>query len=412
MDFDAKLDNYVKLLICHGLNVQAGQLVNLTGEMIHRDLLLKLAEAAYRQGAKYVNVDFIDPLQTKVRIENSGSDEFLSYVPKFIPTKYEELLDTNAAVLRLIGSEDPDCLADLPPAKVNQVQLSIRQTLKRYYQEGVGKSKVQWLVAGAATPQWGKKIFPELSEKEACSRLWDEIFKICRADLPDCLGLWKTHNSVLHKRAEHLTQMKIQELHFTGPGTDLKVYLSPKAKFKGGCDISARGVPFEPNIPTEECFTTPDCRLTQGHARVTRPFFVNGKCIKGLKLNFEDGVLTKFSADEGAETFEAYINSDEGGRRLGEVALVGIDSPIFRSGKVFQEILYDENAACHIAVGFAYHFCLEGGDKMTRDQLIDIGCNDSHCHTDMMISSEEVNVTAQTYDGRHIELIQKGKWKI
>lgn len=410
MDFDAKVDNYVRLLVCHGLNVQPGQLVNLTGDVLHRHLLLKIAKAAYRQGAKFVNIDLVDSWQTRVRIENSSADSFLSYVPKFVPTKFEELLKTNGAVLRLVGNEDPDYLADLPPDKINNMQLAVRQSLKRYYQDGVGKSKVQWLVAAAATPKWGKKVFPHLSENDAYKQLWEALFKVCRADQPDCLELWKTHNSVLHKRARMLTDSRIEELHFTGPETDLSVYLSPKAKFKGGSDLSPRGVAFEPNIPTEECFTTPDCRRTHGKVRVTRPFFVNGKCIKGLKLVFEEGKIIKFTADEGKEHFETYINSDAGGRLLGEVALVGIDSPVYQSGLVFQEILLDENAACHIAVGFAYHFCLEGGEKMTSEQLIDIGCNDSHVHTDMMISSEEVDVNARTYEGKHIPLIQKGCW--
>lgn len=411
MNFDEKIDNYVNLLITHGLNVQPGQVVNLTAEVFHRDLLYKLATAAYKRGAKYVNVDIIDPLMQKSRIENSASDDYLDYVPKFIPEKYNELVDANGVVLRLVGSEDPDCMSHLPPQKVNRAQLAVRKTLTRYYQEGVGNSKVQWTVAAAATPKWGKKVFPELSEKEAYLRLWDAIFSICRADKPNCIELWEQHNTRLHKRATALTQSQIKELHFTGPGTDLKVYLSPKAVFQAGSKDSSRGIPYEANIPTEECFTTPDCRYTEGKARVTRPFFVNGKLIKGLVMTFQKGDLTHFTADEGAATFEAYINSDAGGRRLGEVALVGTDSPIFQSGRFFEEILYDENAACHVAVGFAYRFCLNGGEKMSAKELDDLGCNDSHCHLDMMISSEEVDVHARTYDGKELHLIHKGKWK-
>jgi aminopeptidase len=410
MDFNAKLDNYANLLICYGLNVQPGQSVNLTGEIIHRDFLFKLLSAAYLRGAKFVNVDFIDPFHAKQRIEISASDEFLTYVPQFIPAKFNELLESNGAVLRLVGSEDPDCLSDLPPHKINQMQLHIRQSLKHYYQDGIGKSQVHWTVAGAATPKWGKKVFPELSEQEAYQKLWEEIFKICRADKPDCLEIWEKHNAMLHKRSRKLTEICIQELHFKGPGTDLKVYLSPKAIFKGGSDRSPRGVSFEPNIPTEESFTTPDCRLTEGKVRVTRPFIVNGKLIQGLELTFQNGAITHFSAAEGEATFEAYINSDAGGRLLGEVALVGIDSPVYQSGRVFQEILYDENAACHIAVGFAYRFCLDGGERMGEEELKAIGCNDSHVHTDMMISSEEVDVHARTYDGQRIILIRQGRW--
>jgi aminopeptidase len=167
---------------------------------------------------------------------------------------------------------------------------------------------------------------------------------------------------------------------------------------------------YEANIPTEECFTTPDCRRTEGKAKVTRPFLIHGTMIKGLTLTFVDGNIVDFKADEGEAAFAAYIQSDAAAKRLGEVALVGIDSPIYQSGRIFEEILYDENAACHIAIGFAYRYCIEGGDKMNSDELSAIGCNDSHVHTDMMISTEEVDVHAETYDGKRVSLICKGKW--
>jgi len=410
MDFDEKLNRYAELLVCHGLNVQPGQLVNLTGEVIHRDLLQKLMKAAYQRGAKYVNVDLIDPRHTRLRLLETKVEDYLSHVPAFLPTKFEEILDSNGAVLRLIGSEDPDCLADLDTQKMNAMQLHVRQSLKRYYQEGIGKSKIHWTVAAAATPKWGKKVFPELSEEEAHEALWNEIFRICRVDQPDYLERWGKHDANLKKRAKALTDLNIQKLHFSGPGTDLSVYLSPKAIFKGGSDKSPLGVPFEPNIPTEECFTTPDCRRTEGRARVTRPFLIHGTMIKGLELTFSQGSIVSFKADEGEKAFAAYIQSDAAANRLGEVALVGTDSPIYQSGRVFEEILFDENAACHIAVGFAYRFCIEGGGEMSPDELASIGCNDSNVHTDMMISSEEVDVNAETFSGQNVPLIRQGKW--
>lgn len=411
MDFETRLNRYAELLVCHGLNVQPGQIVNLSGEIIHRNFLLKLVAAAYKRGAKFVNVDIIDPFHNRQRLLETKNDDYLNFVPAFVPTKYNEILDSNGAVLRLIGSEDPDSLADLDPQKLNNMQFHIRQTLKRYYQEGVGKSKVHWTVAAAATPKWGKKVFPELTEEKACEALWNEIFKICRVDHPDFLNEWTKHDEVLQKRAKVLTDLKIEKLHFTGPGTDLKVYLSRKAVFKGGGDQGPYGLHYEANIPTEECFTTPDYRRTEGHAKVTRPFLIHGTMVKGLQLKFVDGQIVDFKADEGEAAFSAYIKTDSAANRLGEVALVGTDSPIFQSGRIFEEILYDENAACHIAVGFAYRFCIEGGDVMTPEQLAEVGCNDSNVHTDMMISSEEVDVNAVTYDGKNVCLIAKGKWQ-
>lgn len=408
MDFKQKLETYANLLITHGLNVQPGQMVNITGEIYHRELIALLVQEAYKRGAKHVNVDFIDPLLTKLRIQGSD-EESLSYVPKYVIQKYDEFVQEGAAVLRLIGSEYPDALAELNPQKINTLSNSNFRALKNYYAEGVSKSKVQWTVAAAATPHWGKKIFPELNEQQAYEALWEQIFKICRADKANCLSLWKTHNEVLHERAKRLTHLKIKELHFTGPETDLKVYLSPKAKFVGGGSQGPHGE-FEPNVPTEECFTTPDYRLTTGKVKVTRPVLVNGKLVKDLYLEFKEGKLVHFEASEGKENFTKYVDNDAGSRYLGEVALVGTDSPIFKSGKIFEEILYDENAACHIAIGFAYSMCIDGGPKMSAEELADLGCNVSTVHVDMMISNEHVDVEATTYEGKKIALIQKGQW--
>ena len=409
MTFDEKLTLYAKLLVRHGLNVQPGQIVNINTEVIHRDFAMLLAEQSYEAGAKYVNVDLSDPRLARTRILASN-DEDLQYVPGYVSQKYRELVDETAANIKIIGLEYPDMLADLEPKKVNAVRLANHMAVKYFYEEGIGKSKVHWTVAAASTPSWGKRIFPDLDESAAHEALWEEIFKICRADSEDCLDQWKDHNTVLQARGQKLTDLKIKELHFTGPGTDLVVGLSEKAVFKGGSDESPRGVEFEPNIPTEEVFTTPDARVTRGNAKATRPFLINGKLIKGLTLEFTDGKVSNFTAEEGAETFGEYISSDENACRLGEVALVGIDSPIFKSNLVFEEILFDENAACHIAVGSAYKFCLDGGATMSKEELEAVGCNESTVHTDMMISNENVDVVATTYGGETITLIKGGNW--
>jgi aminopeptidase len=402
---------YADLLVSYALNIQPGQTFYINAEVSHRALCAKMADIAYGKGAKIVHIDLTAPEFLESRLKKSSVED-LEFVPRCVKEKYEEMIDEEAASLRLVGLEDPDLLSQLDPKKSNIQQLHFRKAIQRYYSEGVGQSKVAWTVAAHATPKWGKKIFPHLSEEEAYLKLWDEIYKICRVDTPDYLERWKKHNQVLKKRAKFLDDLKIKTLHFTGPGTDLKVFLSPLSTFRGGGDNSARGVIFEPNIPTEECFTTPDYRLTEGHARVTRPFLVNGKLIENLKITFKNGEITHFSASSGEETFREYISCDEGAKKLGEVALVGIDSPIFQSGHVFQEILFDENAACHIAVGFAYPFCIRGGEKMAPDELLHHGCNRSHCHVDMMISDENVDVTAITQEDKKVPLLVKGSWVI
>lgn len=410
MNFEEKLTLYAKLIVHHGMNVQKGQDVYIGAEVIHRDFAHKIAEASYEAGARFVNVELTDPRNARLRILKTQNKDDLSYVAPYIPFRYESMLPEHAASVRILGSEYPDILSDLDPSKVQQVEINFKKSLKKFYEEGIGHSKVQWTIAAASTPAWGKKVFPELDEKAACEALWEEIFRICRVDKENCLELWKKHNDVLSERALKLTEMKIKYLHFTGPGTDLKVGLSPHARFKGGVSKSPRGKAFEPNLPTEECFTTPDYRMTEGHVRATRPFLINGKMIRGLKLTFKNGEITDFTADEGKETFQAYINSDPGSKRLGEVALVGIDSPIYQSGRVFEEILFDENAACHIAIGFAYRFCITGSEKMSPEELENVGCNTSNVHTDMMISSDKVDVTALLYNDDTIPLLKNGSW--
>ena len=400
---------YADLLIGHGLNVQGGQLVNLASEPVHRGFLRMLQEASYARNAKFVDISLVDPLFDRGRILRS-LDADLSFVPGYIPAKYHELVESGACNLRLIGSECPQALAGLPADRVNQMRMGQRLALKDFYHRGIGCSMVQWCVAAASTPAWAKEVLPDVPEEEACRELWRHILSICRADQEDCLGAWKKHNDLLISRAKRLTELKIETLHFRGPGTDLKVGLTDLAIFKGGQEPSSRGIPFEPNIPTEEVFTTPDYRRTEGHVKATRPFFVNGVLVKDLKMEFKGGVLVSFTATSGEDSFRSYIASDPGASRLGEVALVGVDSPVFRSGVVFNEILFDENAACHIAVGSAYRFCIEGGKEMTDEQAEAIGCNESSAHTDMMISDESVDVEAKTYKGETITLIQGGKW--
>lgn len=407
--FGEQLARYANLVATYGLNVQPGQLVALSSEPYHREFLAALVTEMYRRGAGFVHVDLVDPILQRRRFEHSSA-KFLDTLPDFYSAKFAELVDKRAANLKVLGPEFPDYLDGLAPETVNTARKAGYKAAKRFYDEGIDKSKVQWCVIAAATPGWGARLFPSLSPREAEMSLWDHIFRICRVDRADYLSLWANHNSVLKNRARKLSALGIESLHFVGPGTDLRVGLSERAFFKGGADSTDRGVVFEPNIPTEECFTTPDWRTVSGHVTATRPFLVNGTLIRGLRLEFKEGELIAFSCQDGGPTFEAYINSDAGARRLGEVALVGVDSPIFSSQIVFEEILFDENAACHIALGSAYRGCLHGGENFSESEAASVGCNSSSVHTDIMISSESVGVSARLRDGRVISLLERGEW--
>jgi aminopeptidase len=407
--FDVLLSRYAQLITHHGLNIQPGQLLVISAEVAHRELALKVAESAYARGAKHVTLDLIEPRMQRIRVAHSTLEQ-MKYVPRSLGPKYDELVEEMGANLKIVGPEDPDVLKGLDATKLNTGRIANYHAVKRLYEEGIDKSRVHWTVVAAATQGWASRIFPKLSPQEAEAKLWENLFSICRVDREDFLDAWREHNALLHERARKLTDLQIESLHFTGPGTDLLVGLSPRALFKGGSDLSPRGVSFEPNLPTEECFTTPNWRKTTGTVTATRPFFINGTLIKGLWMRFERGEIADFKAESGEATFREYISSDEGGRRLGEVALVGIDSPVYRSGLVFEEILLDENAACHIAVGSAYKFCVKDSAHLSKESLAEIGCNESSVHTDMMISSEQVDVVAQLRDGSSTVLIRNGSW--
>jgi aminopeptidase len=408
-DFQKLLARYAELIVVHGANVQPGQHVEVALEFHHRDLGLLIAEKAYARGAKFVDVDFYEPRVARTRFLHSKRED-LSYVPPYLTPKYEQLVDSHGAKIQILGPSEPRLLADIEPDLIQLQQIARRKALKYFYDEGVGKAQVHWTVAAAATRAWAEQLFPELSATEAEDKLWQAIFHACRVDHENCLELWEAHDKRLHARAEMLTKLGIRTLHFKGPGTDLTVGLSALAMFKGGTDYSARNVRFEPNIPTEECFTTPDYRLTEGSMRVTRPIYMQGVLVENLTLEFKHGDLTSFKATHGEKTFAHYIATDPGAKRLGEVALVGIDSPVYQLGIMFQEIIFDENAACHIAIGQAYRDCLKGGTAMSVEQLAEIGCNESLTHLDLMISDDAVDVWGVGARGEEIPLLRKGAW--
>lgn len=409
MDFNTALNRYADLIVSHGARVQPGQKVLIGTEVCHRELAFLIASRAYAVGAAHVILELEEPRMARVRLESS-TEEMLEYTPSYLGPKFEELVTDIGAVIRILGPEDPDLLLTQDPRKVNVARMARYNAVKHFYDEGIKKSRVHWTLAAAATPAWGAKVYPEMESSEAERALWKDIFAFCRLDREDYLAAWEEHDQVLNARAEKLNDLKIDSVHFSGPGTDLTVGLSRASIFKGGGDQSPRGVHFEPNIPTEECFTTPDYRRTSGRVAATRPIFVNGNLIRGLWLEFSEGKIADFGCSSGQDTFAEYIDSDEGARRLGELALVGIDSPIFQTGRVYQEILFDENAACHIALGSAYKFCVKGGDSMSEEELAEIGFNESSVHTDLMISSEEVDVVAKTSSGEEVPLLTRGEW--
>ncbi|MFB6212501.1 MAG: aminopeptidase [Candidatus Magasanikbacteria bacterium] len=409
-NFKQKLEKYADLIVNYGVNLQEEQCLYVAGKPEHRELILKINKKAYKNGAKFIKNSLQDKRLKKIRTKKS-QEENLDYLPNFIKEKSKEMKRENWAAIYLVGSNHPNVLENVDPKKINKINRRKEKSHKPF-NEARAKKKVQWTIAPAATKGWAKEIFPNKKDEEAKNKLWSEIFDITMTNKNDSISAWEKHDKKLNKRREKLNSKDIKKLIFQDKGTNLEIYLPDQAKFEGGRWKTPKGVKFEPNIPTYEIFTAPNHQKTQGTVQITKPCMLNGQLIKGLKLKFENGELIKFSAKKGEETFKEFINSEENADKLGEVALVGSGSPIFKSNILFKEVLLDENSACHIAFGEGYQACIKRGSKMSQKELNKIGFNHKPTvHHDFMISSENTNVEAVLKDRQKIKVIKDGKWK-
>ncbi len=269
---------------------------------------------------------------------------------------------------------------------------------------------INWNIVCYATPSWARTVFPDLPEQEGVARLWDAIFAASRVDAPDPVAAWASHNAALHARTAHLDAKRYAALHFTGPGTDLRVGLADGHLWLGGSEPAKNGIVCNPNIPSEEVFTTPHLARVDGTVRSTKPLSYQGTLIEGIEVRFEAGRIVQSASRTGHEVLERVLGTDEGARRLGEVALVPHSSPISRSGLLFYNTLFDENAASHIALGQSYRTCLEGGTAATDTELAERGANSSLIHIDWMIGSGEVDVDGVTAAGAREPVMRGGEW--
>jgi aminopeptidase len=321
------------------------------------------------------------------------------------------LVEEDWAMIVLVGTEDPYILASLDPERNTKAVKAVAEAAKPF-RKAIQNNTIQWTVVFAPTEILAGKIMNMSPSPEAIDRLWKVLTPILHLDDDDPSATWIKSGENLKRRASVLNTLKLKEVYFKGPGTDLKIVLSQKTVWKGGSSVSEKGIEFSPNIPTEEVFTAPDFRETEGRVRITRSVFVPaiGKMIEGAWLEFSAGKVTDYGADKGRDVLDQYLAIDPAAAYLGELALVDSSSPIFKSGKIFYNILFDENASCHIALGSAYPGCYEGGGKMSDDELKANGINVSNLHTDFMIGSPDVDVTGKTWDGRKIDIIINGEF--
>ncbi|WNR44448.1 aminopeptidase [Paenibacillus roseipurpureus] len=405
--FDYYLDQYAELAIRVGLNVQKDQTVVITTPIACADFVRKLAKKAYEAGAKDVVVDWDDDEVKALRLKHAPEDTLKTY-PMWRATGLEEMARDGAAFLS-VYAPNSELLKDVAPDRV-AMSSKAAATAREGYLQYVRGNKVNWLLVSYPTAEWSAKVFPGLDESERITKLWEQIFTLTRVDQADPVAAWKTHIDTLTAKQQSLNSHKFKQLHFQAPGTDLYIELAPKHQWVAAGSESEKGIFFVPNIPTEEVFTMPARNGTNGTVRSTLPLSYQGSLIDGFSLTFKDGRVVEATAEIGQEVLDNMLNMDEGARYLGEVALVPYDSPISQSGIIYYNTLFDENASCHVALGNAYPFTIEGGTTMTPEELAENGYNKSLIHVDFMIGSPDMEIDGIMADGTRLPVFRKGNW--
>ncbi|HEU5371160.1 MAG TPA: aminopeptidase [Gaiellaceae bacterium] len=391
-----RIDRYAELIVQIGANVQPGQTVEVTARIEHAHVARAVARASYRAGAAYVDVLYSDQHVRRAMIEHAA-DDVLSWTPPWLLQRAKHFGKENAAIVALVGDAEPELLADLPGDRVGKARMKeLGEEIAQQTNEGLNN----WVVTGVPSEGWASQLFgtPDVDA------LWELVEFCVRLDEDDPVAAWRAHVQKLGARAELLDDMQIDSLRYRGPGTDLTVGLLPESRWQGCESTSVTGINYVANMPTEEVFTTPDCRRTDGTVRSTQPLVLGGQIVKGLEVRFEHGRIVDVRAEEGAGVIEGELASDENAALLGEVALVDGTSRVGQTGRVFYETLFDENASCHVAYGSAYAEAVEGG-------LID-GVNVSSVHTDFMIGGPDVEIDAVLRDGTVVALLRDNVWQL
>jgi len=404
---EARLDRLARIAVQVGLGLEAGQEVVMTAPVEGLGLARLITEHAYRSGASLVTTLFEDEESALLRYRHAPDESFdraQGWLYDGMATAYR----SGAARLAVRGS-NPSLLAGQDPARVSRANRAMAKAYRPAL-DLITNYAINWSIVPFATPAWARAMFPEEPEGVALARLWDAIFAACRVDAPDPVAAWEAHNRELQARAGRLNAKAYAALRFRGPGTALTVGLSEGHEWLGGSTTAQNGVTCNPNVPTEEVFTTPHKDRVEGVVAATKPLSYGGTLIEDIGVRFEGGRIVEARARTGEEVLRKVLETDEGAARLGEVALVPFSSPISQSGLLFYNTLFDENAASHIALGQAYASCIRGGTGMSPEELARRGANQSLIHIDWMIGSGQVDVDGITASGEAEPVMRRGEW--
>ena len=402
-----KIDKLAQLAVYTGLGLRPGQDLILTAPVEALPLVKRIAVHAYKAGAGLVTPLFSDGELTLARYKYANNASF-DKAPDWLYNGIGQAFDNNAARMAIVG-DDPMLLANQDSDKIGRANKANSIAYKPA-RERITRFNINWNIIAWPGAAWAKRMFPELSGTEAQSKLADAIFDASRVNATDPVEEWKKHNEVLRKKCKWLNELDFASLHFNGPGTDLVVGLADGHEWMGGASIAQNGITCNPNIPSEEVFTTPHALNVNGSVCSTKPLSHQGALIDEIQVRFENGKITNAKASKGEEVLLKILDSDEGARRLGEVALVPNSSPISQSGLLFYNTLFDENAACHIALGQCYSKCFKGEENLSEKEILKRGGNSSMIHIDWMIGSRHIDIDGINSDGSRVAVFRKGEW--
>ncbi len=404
---EEKLNKLAEVAVKVGLGLQAGQELVMTASLDALPLARRITEQAYRAGASLVTTLYSDDEATLMRY-HYAPDESFDMAASWLYDGMGAAFKSGAARLAIAGG-NPALLSNEDGGKVGRANRAVSQAYRPAL-ELITRHAINWTIVASATPAWAASVFPEDAPDVAMAKLWEAIFETTRINGDDPVGAWKSHDAGLHKRAARLNEKRYSALQYRGPGTDFRLGLADDHIWQGGGTTAGNGLYCIPNMPTEEVFSMPHKDRADGTVTATKPLSHQGTMIEGIQVRFEKGRIVEARASRGQEVLQKLIDTDEGARRLGEVALVPHSSPIAASGMLFLNTLFDENAASHIALGQAYTSCVRDGEKLTPEELAAKGANDSLIHVDWMIGSGELDIDGITATDVAEPLMRQGEW--
>ena len=402
-------ENYAKLAVKIGINLQKGQDVSITASTRLVDIVKELVKECYENGARSVKVEWTNEQIDKLHWLYQDTE-----VMSEVLTWQEEKAKYNAETLPCkiyVDDEDPNAYEGVDVTKMAEVRKARFKVLKKY--RDMSDNKDQWLIVAVPSPSWAKTVFPELETEEAVAKLWEAIIKTMRLDTEDPVQAWENHIANLSDKSNKMNAMNLDYVTYkSANGTDLTVKLQPNHIWLSARETNLQGIDFTANMPTEEVFSMPKRDGVNGVVVSTKPLSLNGQLVENFKITFKDGKAVEVEAEKGLEALNTMLDMDEASRYLGEIALVPYDSPINQTGLLFSNTLFDENACCHFAFGFAFKNNIKGYETMTEEDFKEVGFNDSVNHVDFMVGSEDLEIKGYDFEGNEYVIFQNGVWAI